>query len=407
MDMLEPIFVFFEKFNAELSNFQKYLNQELCNKIFSIRKERGKFFGLLSRSKWDLARDRISIEEDRTLQLATCTQIIREDEDNLKYVIHIKHTGKFLVGLGDRVSPTDLNEGVRVGVDRNKYQIQITLPVKIDPQITMMAVEEKPDITYSDVGGCKDQILKIREIVEYPLLYPKRYSTMGIEPPKGAMLFGPPGTGKTLVARAVANRTDACFIRVICSELIQKYIGEGARMVRELFNLARRKNACIIFFDELDAIGGTRFDDGIGGDNEVQRTMLEIVNQLDGFEARGNIKVLMATNRPDTIDPALMRPGRLDRKIEFGLPDLNGRVRIMKIHSKKMKCDESLRFELIARLCPNCTGADLRSICTEAGMFAIRRKHDNVMEIDFLDAVNKVVKTYARFNSTPKYLVYN
>ena len=135
--------------------------------------------------------------------------------------------------------------------------------------------------------------------------------------------------------------------------------------------------------------------------------MLEIVNQLDGFEARGNIKVLMATNRPDTIDPALMRPGRLDRKIEFGLPDLNGRVRIMKIHSKKMKYDESLRFELIARLCPNCTGADLRSICTEAGMFAIRRKHDNVMEIDFLDAVNKVVKTYARFNSTPKYLVYN
>lgn len=359
------------------------------------------------KSKWNLGLDKISVEEDHTLQIANCTQIVRSDPENLKFIVHIKHTGKFLVGLGERISPTDLNEGIRVGVDRSKYQIQMTLPVKIDPQVTMMAVEEKPDITYTDVGGCKNQILEIREIVEYPLLYPKRYSTMGIDPPKGAMLFGPPGTGKTLVARAVANRTDACFIRVICSELVQKYIGEGARMVRELFNLARRKNACIIFFDELDAIGGTRFDDGVGGDNEVQRTMLEIVNQMDGFEPRGNIKILMATNRPDTIDPALMRPGRLDRKIEFGLPDLEGRVRILKIHSKKMKYDEGLRFELLARLCPNCTGADIRSICTEAGMFAIRNGHEFVMENDFLKAVNKVVKTYARFNATPKYLVYN
>lgn len=405
--MLESIFIFFEKFFANLSKFNKILNQEQCNQIQKLKKERDGFFGISKKSKWNLGLDKISVEEDHTLQIANCTQIVRSDPENLKFIVHIKHTGKFLVGLGERISPTDLNEGIRVGVDRSKYQIQMTLPVKIDPQVTMMAVEEKPDITYTDVGGCKNQILEIREIVEYPLLYPKRYSTMGIDPPKGAMLFGPPGTGKTLVARAVANRTDACFIRVICSELVQKYIGEGARMVRELFNLARRKNACIIFFDELDAIGGTRFDDGVGGDNEVQRTMLEIVNQMDGFEPRGNIKILMATNRPDTIDPALMRPGRLDRKIEFGLPDLEGRVRILKIHSKKMKYDEGLRFELLARLCPNCTGADIRSICTEAGMFAIRNGHEFVMENDFLKAVNKVVKTYARFNATPKYLVYN
>jgi 26S proteasome regulatory subunit T1 len=405
--MLESIFIFFEKFFANLSKFNKILNQEQCNQIQKLKKERDGFFGISKKSKWNLGLDKISVEEDHTLQIANCTQIVRSDPENLKFIVHIKHTGKFLVGLGERISPTDLNEVIRVGGDRSKYQIQMTLPVKIDPQVTMMAVEEKPDITYTDVGGCKNQILEIREIVEYPLLYPKRYSTMGIDPPKGAMLFGPPGTGKTLVARAVANRTDACFIRVICSELVQKYIGEGARMVRELFNLARRKNACIIFFDELDAIGGTRFDDGVGGDNEVQRTMLEIVNQMDGFEPRGNIKILMATNRPDTIDPALMRPGRLDRKIEFGLPDLEGRVRILKIHSKKMKYDEGLRFELLARLCPNCTGADIRSICTEAGMFAIRNGHEFVMENDFLKAVNKVVKTYARFNATPKYLVYN
>lgn len=161
----------------------------------------------------------------------------------------------------------------------------------------MMQVEEKPDVTYSDVGGCKEQIEKLREVVETPLLHPERFANLGIDPPKGVMLYGPPGTGKTLCARAVANRTDATFIRVIGSELVQKYVGEGARMVRELFEMARSKKACIIFFDEVDAIGGARFDDGAGGDNEVQRTMLELINQLDGFDSRGNIKVLMATNR--------------------------------------------------------------------------------------------------------------
>lgn len=362
---------------------------------------------LSQKSNWNLVSDRAIVEEDRTLHVAQCIQVIKDQKNTLNCIINLKHVGKFFVALGDKISPTDIEEGIRVGVDRAKYQIQLVLPVKIDPQVTMMAIEEKPNVTYGDIGGCKEQILSIREIVEYPLLYPKRFSILGIDPPKGVMMFGPPGTGKTLVARAVANRTDACFIRVICSELVQKYIGEGARLVRELFNLSRRKNACIIFFDELDAIGGTRFDDGAGGDNEVQRTMLEIVNQLDGFDSRGNVKVLMATNRPDTIDPALMRPGRLDRKIEFGLPDLHGRTKILKIHSRKMKYDCNLRFELLSRLCSNSTGADLRSICTEAGMFAIRRKHDFVLEEDFLEAINKVLKSYARFSATPKYLNYN
>lgn len=217
------------------------------------------------------------------------------------------------------------------------------------------------------------------------------------------MLYGPPGTGKTLLARAVANRTDATFIRVIGSELVQKYVGEGARMVRELFQMARQRKACIIFFDEVDAIGGTRFDDGAGGDNEVQRTMLEIVNQLDGFEARGNIKVLMATNRPDILDPALMRPGRLDRKIEFGLPDLEARTNIFRIHAKNMNVDKDIRYELLARLCPNATGAEIRSVCTEAGMFAIRARRKTVSEKDMLDAINKVIKGYQRFSATPTY----
>merc|ERR1711959_254628 len=261
--------------------------------------------------------------------------------------------------------------------------------------------------TYNDVGGCKEQIAKLREVVETPLLHPERFINLGIDPPKGVLLYGPPGTGKTLAARAVANRTDACFIRVIGSELVQKYVGEGARMVRELFEMARTKKACVIFFDEVDAVGGARFDDGAGGDNEVQRTMLELINQLDGFSPRGNVKVLMATNRPDTLDPALMRPGRLDRKIEFGLPDLEGRTHIFKICSKTMAMDRDIRFELLARLCPNTTGAELRSVCTEAGMYAIRARRKSIAEKDLIDAINKVVKGYSKFSSTARYMVYN
>uniref|UniRef100_I1KHK3 AAA+ ATPase domain-containing protein n=1 Tax=Glycine max TaxID=3847 RepID=I1KHK3_SOYBN len=252
--------------------------------------------GLAAPSQWDLVSDKQMMQEEQPLQVARCTKIINPNSEDAKYVINVKQIAKFVVGLGDKVSPTDIEEGMRVGVDRNKYQIQIPLPPKIDPSVTMMTVEEKPDVTYNDVGGCKEQIEKMREVVELPMLHPEKFVKLGIDPPKGVLCYGPPGTGKTLLARAVANRTDACFIRVIGSELVQKYVGEGARMVRELFQMARSKKACIVFFDEVDAIGGARFDDGVGGDNEVQRTMLEIVNQLDGFDARGNIKVLMATN---------------------------------------------------------------------------------------------------------------
>lgn len=363
--------------------------------------------GLAPPGLWDLAADKQALQSEQPLQVARCTKIINEGSDDAKYIINVKQFAKFVVDLADTVSPTDIEEGMRVGVDRNKYQIHLPLPPKIDPSVTMMQVEEKPDVTYSDVGGCKEQIEKLREVVELPLLNPEKFVNLGIEPPKGVLLYGPPGTGKTLCARAVANRTDACFIRVIGSELVQKYVGEGARMVRELFEMARGKKACIIFFDEVDAIGGARFDDGAGGDNEVQRTMLELINQLDGFDPRGNIKVLMATNRPDTLDPALVRPGRLDRKVEFNLPDLEGRTHIFKIHTKSMSVEKDIRYELLARLCPNSTGAELRSVCTEAGMFAIRARRKIATEKDFLEAINKVIKAYAKFSSTPRYMTYN
>jgi len=210
--------------------------------------------------------------------VARCTKIISPNTDDAKYMINVKQIAKFVVGLGEKVSATDVEEGMRVGVDRQKYFIQLPLPPKIDPTVTMMTLEEKPDVTYNELGGCKEQIERLREVVELPMLHPERFVNLGIDPPKGVLLFGPPGTGKTLAARAVANRTDACFIRVIGSELVQRYVGEGARMVREIFQMAKTKKACIVFIDEVDAIGGARFEDGAGGDSEVQRTMLEIVN---------------------------------------------------------------------------------------------------------------------------------
>ncbi|WFD17756.1 26S proteasome regulatory subunit 7 [Malassezia arunalokei] len=423
-----------KRIDQEIKDAEKRVNEKMGVKESHT--------GLAPPDLWDIAADKQRMSEEQPLQVARCTKIIPAQNsdadtsnndggnsavDNMlgalgglgqafnmgnadskdKYVINVKQIAKFVVGLGERIAPTDIEEGMRVGVDRNKYQIQIPLPPKIDPSVTMMQVEDKPDVTYSDIGGVKEQIEKLREVVETPLLEPERFVRLGIDPPKGVLLFGPPGTGKTLCARAVANRTDAAFIRVIGSELVQKYVGEGARMVRELFELARTKKTCIIFFDEVDAIGGMRFDDGAGGDNEVQRTMLELINQLDGFDSRGNIKVLMATNRPDTLDPALLRPGRLDRRVEFGLPDNEGRAHILRIHARSMSVERNIRYDLIARLCPNTTGAELRSVATEAGMFAIRAHRKVATEKDFLQAVEKVVRQGSKFSSTSLYAQYN
>ena len=363
--------------------------------------------GLAPRSQWDLAADQLELERAKPLEVARCDKIIQSD-DGPRYMITLHQVAKFVVELADTLAPTDVEEGMRVAVEHGKLRIVIPLPQKLDETVALMQVEEKPDITYAEIGGCKEQLEKLREVVEAPLLRPDRFVNLGIDPPKGCLLFGPPGTGKTLCARAVANRTDACFIRVIGSELVRKFLGEGARLVREIFNLARSKKSSIVFFDEIDAIGRTRSDDGgVGGDNEVQRTMLELICQLDGFDPRGNVKVLMATNRPDTLDPALMRPGRLDRKIEFGLPDLGGRTQIFNIHASRMSVEKNIRYTMLARLCTNSTGAEIRSVCTEAGMFAIRARKKLISEKDFLDAIIKVVKGNAKFSATAAYMEYN
>lgn len=392
----------YHKVVKELDDFVKS-KADALNKLAGVKESET---GLAPPNQWDLNNDQKIMQSENALHIGRCIRIINKGQDDAKYVISIRDYAKYVVKLGDKVAPQDIEENMRVGVlmGLSKIQIEIPLPPRIDPSVSMMQVEEKPDVTYADVGGCKEQIERMREVVELPLTHPEKYAQLGIDPPKGVLLYGPPGTGKTLLAKAVANRTDATFIRVIGSELVQRYIGEGARMIRELFQLARTKKACVIFFDEVDAVGTTRGGDG---DDEIQRTMLEMVNQMDGFDSRGNIKVIMATNRPDTLDPALTRPGRMDRKLEIGLPDLEGRTTILKIHAKSLQCEKGIRFELIARLCPNATGADLRSVCTEAGMFAIRARRKTVSEKDMIEAVNKVIKGLHKFSATAKYMVYN
>uniref|UniRef100_A0A7S0RB39 AAA+ ATPase domain-containing protein n=1 Tax=Chlamydomonas leiostraca TaxID=1034604 RepID=A0A7S0RB39_9CHLO len=381
---LGPYAVSIKKAEADVKDILKRVN-DICGVKESDT-------GLAPPSRWDLVSDKQMMQEEQPLQVARCTKIINPNTDEAKYVINVKQIAKFVVGLGDKVAPTDIEEGMRVGVDRNKYQIQIPLPPKIDPSVTMMTVEEKPDITYSDIGGSKEQIEKMREVVELPMLHPEKFVQLGIDPPKGVLMYGPPGTGKTLLARAVANRTDACFIRVIGSELVQKYIGEGSRMVRELFVMAREHAPSIIFMDEVDSIGSARTDNsGGGGDSEVQRTMLELLNQLDGFDSMGDVKVIMATNRIESLDPALIRPGRIDRKIEFPLPDAKTKRRIFSIHTGRMTLSEDVNLEEFVMAKDELSGADIKAVCTEAGLLALRERRMRVTQADFRKAKEKVL----------------
>jgi proteasome regulatory subunit len=275
-------------------------------------------------------------------------------------------------------------------LNQRTYSIVEVLPARKDPLVLGMEIEEIPDVTYADVGGLRDQIREIRETVELPLLKPELFRKVGIDPPKGVLLYGAPGTGKTLVARAVAHETKATFIRAIASELVQKYIGEGARMVREMFELAREKSPSIVFIDELDAIGARRLETSTSGDREVYRTLMQFLAEMDGFDPREDVRIIGATNRPDILDPALLRPGRFDRLIYFPLPDEEARLAIFKIHTKQMNLGKNVDLASLART-KEATGADIKAICTEAGMFAIRDGRDCVEQADFERAATKVL----------------
>ncbi|KAI0980199.1 hypothetical protein GJ496_008511, partial [Pomphorhynchus laevis] len=264
------------------------------------------------------------------------------------------------------------------------------LPVEYDSRVKAMEVDERPTEQYADIGGLDKQIQELIEAVVLPMTHKDRFEKLGVQPPKGVLLYGPPGTGKTLLARACAAQTKSTFLKLAGPQLVQMFIGDGAKLVRDAFALAKEKTPAIIFIDELDAIGTKRFDSEKAGDREVQRTMLELLNQLDGFEPNLDIKVIAATNRVDILDPALLRSGRLDRKIEFPSPNEDARARIMQIHSRKMTTHEDVDFEELARCTDDFNGAQCRAVCVEAGMIALRRSATDVTHEDFMDGIMEV-----------------
>jgi len=268
-----------------------------------------------------------------------------------------------------------------------------------DPMVSVMKVEKAPLESYADIGGLEDQIQEIKEAVELPLAHPELYEDIGIKPPKGVILYGEPGTGKTLLAKAVANHTSATFLRVVGSELIQKYLGDGPKLVRELFRVADDMSPTIVFIDEIDAVGSKRYDSSSGGTKEIQRTMLELLNQLDGFDERGDVKVIMATNKIESLDPALIRPGRIDRKIEFPLPDAKTKRHIFGIHTNRMTLDD-VDLEKFIMSKDEMSGADIKAICTEAGMHALRERRMKVTQEDFVKAKEKAL--YRKKGNVPE-----
>ncbi|KAL0334700.1 UNVERIFIED_CONTAM: 26S proteasome regulatory subunit S10BB [Sesamum radiatum] len=325
--------------------------------------------------------------EDDLKSLQSVGQIIGEvlrPLDNERLIVKASSGPRYVVGCRSKVDKDKLTAGTRVVLDMTTLTIMRALPREVDPVVYNMLHEDPGNVSYSAVGGLSDQIRELRESIELPLMNPELFIRVGIKPPKGVLLYGPPGTGKTLLARAIASNIDANFLKVVSSAIIDKYIGESARLIREMFGYARDHQPCIIFMDEIDAIGGRRFSEGTSADREIQRTLMELLNQLDGFDQLGKVKMIMATNRPDVLDPALLRPGRLDRKIEIPLPNEQSRMEILKIHAAGIAKHGEIDYEAVVKLAEGFNGADLRNICTEAGMSAIRAERDYVIHEDFM-----------------------
>lgn len=381
-----------ENLQNEIDLLKEENSKARSNLMFKVRKlEKDKV--LIENEKIRLEKDNKSLrsEIDRfrspPLVLATITEILDDNRMTVK-----SSTGpSFLVNYSKFLDEKLLVPGSRVALNQQTFGIVEVLPSEKDVNVSGMEIETKPDITFEKIGGLEEQIREVKETVELPLTEPELFEKIGIEPPKGVLLYGPPGTGKTLLAKAVANETNATFIKVVASEFVKKYIGEGARLVREVFELAKEKAPAIIFIDELDAVAAKRLKSSTSGDREVQRTLMQLLAELDGFESRGDIGIIGATNRPDILDPALLRPGRFDRFIEVPLPNLEGRREILKIHTKNMSFDEEADIDLLVDLTDGLSGADLKAVCTEAGMFAIRNKRDKIAVADFMDAVDKVM----------------
>merc|ERR1712137_784784 len=325
--------------------------------------------------------ERLKVDELRGTPMGVGT--LDEIVDDNHAIVSSSVGPRYYVSVCSFVDKDQIEPGCQVLMHHKMLAVVGLLQDDVDPLVSVMKVEKAPLESYGDIGGLEKQIQEIKESVELPLTHPELYEEVGIRPPKGVILYGAPGTGKTLLAKAVANETSATFLRVVGSELIQKYLGDGPKLVREMFRVAQEHSPSIVFIDEIDAIGTKRYDASSGGEREIQRTMLELLNQLDGFDSRGDVKVLMATNCIDSLDPALIRPGRIDRKIEFPIPDFETKRHIFKIHTGKMTLADDVNLDEFVMTKDDLSGADIKAICTEAGLLALRERRMKVKQEDF------------------------
>ena len=368
---------------------------EIVDRYVKIRKDHDKVEERLrqaKQNKMDLIREHEKTEDHlkaiQSVGLLIGEIISPRGEDT--YLVKVTSGPRYVVGVRSTIDRSKLKTGTRVTLDTMTYTIMRALAREVDPLVHRMLTEDPGKVAFEEIGGLHDQMRVLRETIELPITNPELFKRVGISAPKGILLYGPPGTGKTLLARALASNVNANFMKVVASSIMDKYIGESARIIREMFTYAKNHQPCIIFIDEIDAIGGRRLSDGNSSDREIQRTLIELLTQMDGFDPLGQVKTIMATNRPDTLDPALLRPGRLDRKIEISLPNEAGRMDILKIHAKAVTKQGDINLEGVAKICEDFNGADLRNVCTEAGMFAIRGERDYVIEEDFFKAARKI-----------------
>ena len=388
------------KSESEIDNLTLLLDNQINvykNTIRSLTQEK-------STMEEEIKSNREKVKLNKTLpflvaHVVECLHLDNEDNtdtaykgtDNMSAVVKTTTRETVFLPVPGLVPATELQPSDMVGLSKDSYLIFEKLPQHFDSRVKAMEVDSRPTETYDQCGGLEKQIQQLKEAVVMPLTNPERFKKLGIQPPKGVLLFGPPGTGKTMLARACAASTSSTFLRLAGPQLVQMFVGEGSRLVRNAFELARSKAPAIIFIDEIDAIGAKRTNgDGLQGEREVQRTMLELLNQLDGFSSLDNVKVICATNRPDTLDPALMRSGRLDRKIELPLPNEDARFDILSIHSKKMKTNPGVNFRELARSTEDFNGAMLKAVCVEAGMVALRRGASDIMHEDFIEGISQV-----------------
>lgn len=366
-------------------------NKVLAASIEKLQEERNKISSSLQRLEEEsaLLRELFNNVNNELTNLKKPALLVAEISNilNDKAVIKLANGNKFFCYVAKELK--HLHSGDSVLVDQKSLNVVQKIEVSNSAEVEKFVIMEKPKENWKEIGGLKREIQEIKEVIELPLKKPKLFERVGIQPPKGILLHGPPGTGKTLLAKAAAHSTDATFIEIVGSELVQKFIGEGAKLVKDIFTLARQKAPSIIFIDEIDALAATRMDTGTSGEREVSRTFMQLLAEIDGFEPLDNVKIIGATNRLDILDNAIIRPGRLDRLIEVGLPDETGRLDILKVHSKKMNLQD-VDLKVLSAEMEYFSGAEIRAVCTEAGFCAIRENRDTVTHDDFTKAIEKV-----------------